>query len=183
MALVPKTSEVETLRRTSFKILSWLFTFGFGGVATGLVISLWNGLERGPLIGVAACLGVISLTRRIMGSRIILGKSSVIIVNPLAAYIVPYVEVAQVGGGDSGTLTIITRQGNEIYSTGFGGSFIDHFVGSTGRAAERIEARIKRPRRGVGHSEMKKQFTVSWIADFCTVGVVVCGLMAAVVGV
>lgn len=178
-----KIGAVEKLRRTSFKILSGLFTFGFGVVATGLVISLSNGLEGGPLIGVAACLGTIALARRVMGSRIVLENSSIIIINPLVTYTVPYREIARVGGGGSGGLTIITRQGDEIYSTGFGGSLIDHFVGSTERAVERIESRRKRHRGSTGHSEMKKQVTVSWIADFCTLGVVVCGIMAAIVGV
>lgn len=73
----------KVLRRISFRVLSWVVTLGFGLVAVGLLISLTYTFESGPLIGVAACLFTIALSRRIMGSRIVLGPSAVTVVNPL----------------------------------------------------------------------------------------------------
>ncbi|MEV7087927.1 hypothetical protein AB0O07_18895 [Streptomyces sp. NPDC093085] len=56
-----KDRENETLRRISFKILSWVSTIAFGLAAAGLTISLTYSFESGPTFGVAACLFTIAL--------------------------------------------------------------------------------------------------------------------------
>ncbi|MER7199919.1 hypothetical protein CG723_45245 [Streptomyces sp. CB01635] len=180
---MPKQHEDEVLRRTSFKVLSCVSTVAFGLVAVGLLVSLTHDLEGGPTSGVAACLFTIALVRRLLGSRIVLDSSAVEIVNPLVTYRVPYSSVAEIRGGGGGTLNLVTRAGDEIYSTGFGGSLIDNFVGSTGRAAERIEQRVRRGRRVTQQGSVTKKFTVSWIADFCTAGAIICAVTAGVLGV
>jgi hypothetical protein len=175
--------EEEILRRTSFRVLSWIATAGFGVVAVGLVISLTHGFDGGPISGVAACFFAIAVIRRIMGSRIVLGSSALTVINPLISYTVSYGAVAEVRGGSGETLNLVTQGGEEIYCTGFGGSFIDSFVKSADRAAKRIEQQVRRRRGAAQQPHVTKKFTVSWIADVCTIGAVVCAVTAAVVGV
>ncbi|MFC9500718.1 hypothetical protein [Streptomyces sp. NPDC056982] len=179
---MPKRQREEVLRRTSFRVLSWAMTVGFGLVAVGLIISLAYNLEGGPASGVAACFFTIALCRRLLGSRIVLGSSAVTVVNPLITYRVPYTAIGEVRGGKGGTLNLVTRTGDEIYSTGFGGSITDYFVGSTECAADRIEQRVKTRLKSRQQGLVEKKFTVSWIADFCAVGVVVCVILAGVLG-
>ncbi|WP_329539358.1 hypothetical protein [Streptomyces sp. NBC_01358] len=178
-----KNREDEILRRTWFRILSWVFTVGFGLVAVGLLVSLSHNLEGGPLPGAAACLFMIALSRRVMGSHIRLGSSFVTVINPLVTYSVPYDAVAEVRGGGGGTLNLITRTGDAIYSTGFGGSIIDNFVGSADRAVARIEKQVGRGRRGAKGAQVTKGFTVSWVADVCAVGAMVCAVAAGILGI
>ncbi|MCX4571850.1 hypothetical protein OHB41_01260 [Streptomyces sp. NBC_01571] len=179
---MPKNREDELLRRTSFKILSWVFTAGFGVAAVVVLISLIHHPEGGPMIGLAACLFTIALGRRIMGSRIGLGASAVTVVNPLITYTVPYGTVAEVRGGGGGTLNLVTRAGDEIYCDGFGGSVIDSFIRSTDRAAERIEQHVRRGRRSAQQAKVIKRFTISWVADVCTIGALICIITGGIVG-
>jgi hypothetical protein len=175
--------EAEILRRASFRVLSWIATAGFGVVAVGLIISLAYSFEGGPISGVAACFFAIAVTRRIMGSRIVLGSSALTVVNPLITYTVPYGAVAEVRGGGGETLNLVTQRGDEIYCTGFGGSFIDSFVKSADRAAKRIEQQVRRRRGATQRTHVTKKLTVSWVADVCAIGAIVCAVTAAIVGV
>lgn len=177
---MPKNREDELLRRISFKIISWVFTLGFEVAAVALLVNFIHHPEGGTMIGVAACLSTIALVRRIMGSRIALGPSAVTVVNSLITYTVPYVTVAAVRGGGGGTLNLVTWSGDEIYCTGFGG--IDSFVGSADRAAERIERRVRRRRRSRQQAEVTERFTISWIADVCTIRALICVVTGEVLG-
>ncbi|MFQ6851988.1 hypothetical protein AAIB46_13965 [Streptomyces sp. 35M1] len=173
----------ETLRRVSQKILSWSLTFIFGAVAAGLVAAGFStGFAAGPLSGVAVSLGTVALTQRVSGSRITLRTDSLVVINPLMTYTVPYAGIARIGGGGGGTLNILTRAGQEIHATSFGGSLIDNFVGSADRAVERIEARVRQHRSHASTAPMSKKFRISWFADLCTLGAVVCGAAAGLVG-
>ncbi|MER8073795.1 hypothetical protein ABTZ59_36865 [Streptomyces sp. NPDC094034] len=162
--------------------MSWTFTLAFGMAAIGLTVSLTYGLRGGPLAGVAVSLGMITIAHRIWGSRILLEESSLTIVNPLVTYTIPYKMITNVTSSGNGTLTIATRQGIEIRSTGFGGSIIDHFVGSTERAAKRVTTRLKRQHRESEQVMMTTRFTVVWIADLCAVGALTCATVAGLIG-
>ncbi|MFF0568968.1 hypothetical protein ACFYT7_15135 [Streptomyces sp. NPDC004041] len=171
----------ETLRRISQKILSWSLTFIFGAVAAGLVAAGFStGFAAGPLSGVAVSLGIVALTQRVSGSLTTLRTDSLVVINPLMTYTVPYADITRIGGG--GTLNILTHSGHEINATSFGGSLIDNFVGSADRAVERIEARVRQHRSHASTAPMSKKFRVSWFADLCTLGAVVCGAAAGLVG-
>ncbi|WP_137994241.1 hypothetical protein [Streptomyces vilmorinianum] len=124
-----------------------------------------------------------ALTQRVSGSRITLRDDSLVVVNPLMTYTVPYTDIARIGGGGGGTLNIVTRAGHEIHATSFGGSLIDNFVGSADRAVERIESRVRRNRSRASSVPMSKKVRISWIADLCTLGAAVCGTAAGLIGV
>ncbi|MGW8489958.1 hypothetical protein [Streptomyces sp. NPDC055886] len=140
------------------------------------------GAPRGPLSGVAACLGTITLTRRIGTSRIVLGKSALKVVNPVFTYRVPYRLVTNVDTSRDGTLTVHTIEGEEIHSTAFGGSLLDHFIGTSDRAVARIKETVRQRRSPRTQGPSRRTITVSWIADFCllgTIGVAVAALLAS----
>ncbi|WP_162602630.1 hypothetical protein [Streptomyces spongiicola] len=172
----------KTLRRRSFVALSWIMTIPFGMVSFGAAVSMSDGVDVDAFAVMAACLGVIAVARRILGSRITLGESELAIVNPVVTYTVPYGMIAAVSGGTGGTLTILTRQADEIHSTGFGGSLIDHFVGSTDRAVEQIKCRLKHRPKHSGKDDMQRRFTVAWFADTCGVGALFCAASDVIVG-
>ncbi|MFE7566777.1 hypothetical protein ACFU76_07395 [Streptomyces sp. NPDC057539] len=179
---MPKSPRAEVLRRRSFRIISWIFTLFFGTAAVGLTISLAYDLSSETLTGAAVSLGILTVVHHICGSRILLNQSSLTIVNPFFTHIVPYKLIADVTPGGDGTLTIVTRQGDEIRCTAFGGSIIDHFVGSTERAAERIQIRLKRKHRNAEHLTINKRFTVAWTADLCTVGAIIGTAVTKLIG-
>lgn len=173
--------QVKVLRRGSFRVMSWSFTGLFGAATVGAIAILTNGLRSGPMIGVAASLGVIALSRRICGSRIVLRDSVATVINPLLTYTVPYRAIARVAVDSGGTLIVVTCDGNEIHATGFAGSIIDSLVGSTDRAVGEFEKRLKLG-KGDQKAEVSRAFTISWVADFCAAGAGVFAVGAAIVG-
>ncbi|WP_162600166.1 hypothetical protein [Streptomyces sp. CS131] len=161
----------------SFVMLSWTIMAVMIFCAAAAI-----GLIKDPLIGVAACLGTIVLTRRIGTARIILGKSELKVVNPVFTYWVPYRLVMDVDTSTDGTLTVHTTEGEEIHSTAFGGSLLDHFIGSSDRAVARIKETVRQRRSPRTEAQARRTLTVSWIADFCllaTIGVAVAALLAS----
>ncbi|MGY1452400.1 hypothetical protein [Streptomyces sp. SS8] len=167
--------------------MSWLSTLAFGTVAV-LVPVL--GAAGGPAeeFGVAAAMfGTIVFIRRIAESRIVLGREALAVVNPLMTYEVPYTAVSRVGSDGGGTLTVETVDGEVVQSTGFGGSLVDHFVGTTDKAVERVRLRL--PGRPPGHRKTKelpappvrRRMTRSWPTDIFLAAAVVCAACAGAV--
>lgn len=173
--------ERDTLRRASFRILSWVSTLPIAGLVVGAGLSVSDTLSADALAVMAAGLGVIALMRRIWNSSIVMEKSAITVVNPLCTYVLPYESISRVASS-GGTLAIITVRGDEILSTGFGGSLIDHFVGSTDRAVEKVAHRVKWASKASDNGSIEKRFTISWIADGCAVGGFICALTAGIVG-
>ncbi|WP_410537920.1 hypothetical protein [Streptomyces sp. KL2] len=131
-------------------------------------------------------LGTVVFIRRIAESRIVLGRETLTVVNPLRTYEVSYTAVSRVGSDGGGTLTVETVDGEVVQSTGFGGSLVDHFVGTTGRAVERIRLRL--PERPRGYRKklppappVRRRMTRSWPTDIFLAATVVCAVCAGVV--
>ena len=162
--------------------MSWTFTVAIGALVAFAALSMKDGLDGDALAVMSAGLFTIALERRILDSRIIVDEASLLVVNYLVTHSVPYNEISRVGSDERGSLTIVTYSGNVIYSGGFGGSVIDHFVGSVPRAVDQIECHVHR-RRNSSKAKFVKKITTAWIADVSAVGALVCGIMAAVVGI
>ncbi|MFD0421507.1 hypothetical protein [Streptomyces parvus] len=116
-----------------------------------------------------------------MAFRIVLGESELKVVNPLFTYRIPYHLVMEVDTSKGGTLTVHTFEGGEIYATAFGGSLLDHFIGSLDRAAARVKEIFRQRRSPRTEAQARRTLTVSRIADFCllaTIGVAVAALLA-----
>ncbi|MFB6613241.1 hypothetical protein ACFCV9_03285 [Streptomyces sp. NPDC056367] len=105
-----------------------------------------------------------------------------IVVNPVFTHDIPYRHVANVAADSGGNLVIITSQAVEIGAFGFGGSLVDHVVGSTDRAVSQIKAGISERRDLRGDSRTVRRFTRAWVADGCTVGMLVLFALASVIG-
>ncbi|MFF4012734.1 hypothetical protein [Streptomyces sp. NPDC001717] len=178
-----KTQGRKVLRRKSFRAMSAICTTGFGVFAAGIAVSI---VVRGPdsdaLGVVAVCLGGIAFIRRITGSRIVLGEKVLTVVNPVFTHDIPYRYVARVAADSGGNLIITTSQAVEIGAFGFGGSLVDHFVGSTDRTVSQIKAGISERRDLRGDSRTVRRFTRAWVADGCTVGMLVLFALAGVIG-
>jgi hypothetical protein len=172
----------KTLRRTSYRILSWTSTLAFGLAALGVGLSMADGLQSGPLTGVTVTLGVVALVRRIWGSKIILDKSTIAVVNPIFTYTIPARDVLKVEASSGGTLSIQTIHGDLIPSAGFAGSLIDHMVGSTIRAIDQVNEYVARTRHSQSNLIATRRVSTSRLADMCTVGAVVCAIAALAVG-
>jgi hypothetical protein len=173
----------EVLRRRSFVIGSWCLTLFFLIIAAALLggISHDGWTASGPIVGVAACFGTLALCRRITGSRVVLRENSLVVVNAVFYYEIPYRSVARVSG--SGTLTVKTVQQDEVASAGFGGSLIDKFLRSSEKAAGQIRTRLPgRPDDPRRAQPMHRGVTPSWPADVCAVLAVVFLVIAGVVG-
>lgn len=100
-------------------------------------------------------------------------------VNPLFSHFVLYRDIVRVD--DTSSLVLVTNSGDEVSAVAFGGSVIDHFVGSTSRASERVRERVKRARKVSGLNS-SRTITRSWIADACILGSLVCGAMSGATG-
>ncbi|MCX4674041.1 hypothetical protein OG413_01680 [Streptomyces sp. NBC_01433] len=174
----------KTLRRLSFRILSVVVTAIFLAVSAGAAISLQTGINYDAFGVMALCLGVVGMSRRILGSRVVLDRSTLTVINPVFTYIIPRSLVGGVNVASNGTLSIITRSGREIEATGFGGSLVDHFVGSTEKAVSEINVHLNsRPRAGSDSSAGEsRHLSRAWVADACTVSALACGLVAVVLG-
>ncbi|MGW1298159.1 hypothetical protein [Streptomyces sp. NPDC002533] len=169
------------LRRVSFVALSWTIVAVMAFIAAAAANLAISGDAPGPLSGVAAALGTIVLTRRIMASRIVLEKSELKVVNPLITYRIPYHLVMEVDTSQGGTLTVHTFEGEEIYATAFGGSLLDHFIGSSDRAAARIKEIVRQRRSPRTEAQARRTLTVSWIADFCLLGAICAAVWALLI--
>ncbi|WP_327384818.1 hypothetical protein [Streptomyces sp. NBC_01207] len=141
-----------------------------------------NGPDKDALSVMAATSGGMAFIRRIAGSRIVLDEKGVSVVNPVFTHDVPYRYVAKVESADGGTLTVTTTQAVEIGALGFAGSLIDHFVGSTDRAVAQINARRAERRDLRGKSPVVRRYTRAWVADICSVAMLVCVVLTVTMG-
>lgn len=173
-------SRVEKMRRRSFPVVSWFFTLLLASIVASVGVKMVDEFDRDGLGVMAVCLITIAIIRRIMGSRIDLAESEIRVVNPLVTHVIPLRSLRSVVGG--GGLTVTTMDGGEITSTAFGGSVVDHFVGTAERAAERISARMQRAPRKGGFAPAVKRYTTAWIADACVLGAVACAVLAVFSG-
>ncbi|MGW4722390.1 hypothetical protein [Streptomyces sp. NPDC004291] len=157
------------LRRWSFPVLSWISVLVLGLLNILFIAAAEeSGAGGESFMASAVCLVTIALIRRVLCSRIVLGADALRVVNPLMTYVIPYRLVSEVGTSKDGTLTVRTTEGGEVYATAFGGSLLDHFVGSADRAVVRVREVVRQRRNQRGAEEEARKFvTVSWIADLC----------------
>ncbi|GAA1377357.1 PH domain-containing protein [Streptomyces beijiangensis] len=174
----------EVLRRKSYPAMSWVCTLFFGILGCA-VAGLTTRTSGGPLAGSATAFIAVTVARRILGSRIILGDR-VTVVNPLITYRMPYRAIREVSTNRSGTLTLMGADGEPVYASAFGGSLLDSFVGSTDRAVERINAarRAGTSRRTEPGATVKNHgMTHAWTADVFLALAIACAVAAVVIGV
>jgi hypothetical protein len=138
------------LWRKSFKVISWLTPFAYGGVAAFAALDGFRRPDVDALRGVALVLiasaGTYSLTR----SRVHLMPTGILVVNCMAWHEIPYDFLHKAEGGRGRGLVMYVKGASEgdaeVYSIGFAGSLVDQHFRTAERAAREINKAKKRAR-------------------------------------
>lgn len=171
----------RVLRRRSYPVLMGLVIAIMAILAIPATLSLRDEVSGGALIGFAGIFGTTALSRRIFRTRVILGQDALRIVNPVLTYEVPYRSIVSVESDLHGNLRVVTGDG-DLLATAFGGSLIDHLVGSTDRAAMEIEPFIGGRRARPPQHSVRRSYSVSWFADACALASLSCVVAGGILG-
>ncbi|WP_158795056.1 hypothetical protein [Streptomyces sp. NRRL S-337] len=138
---------------------------------------------RGPNkaeVGLTASFATIFLVQRVCRSRVLIFQDEVCVVNAVFKYSVARSAVAQVFVDLGGNLTLETTGGEEVYVAAYSGSLIDHFVGSSDRAAKTIRQHVKMKTATSRDSAVRRGLAISWLSDIWLVAAVICAVWTAI---
>ncbi|EFE74298.1 predicted protein [Streptomyces filamentosus NRRL 15998] len=175
----------RVLRRRSFRVLSVLAVLLFTG---GAVFPAWaalSGEDSGAMFGAAMCLGLGSLALRVTRSRVHLTGTSLLVVNPVMMYELPYGAVKKAEVNSGGSLVIVPRNpgpgtDEEGYLVvGFAGSLLDRVFRTSPKAAAEIN-KVRRSRRKTAArgGETIRSLTADPVADLLLVAAAACAVVA-----
>ncbi|MFD7337863.1 hypothetical protein ACFV98_17925 [Streptomyces violascens] len=171
------------LRRVSNVVLSWGFTFSFG--ISGLLCFLVAGVDSrpasGPVSGAAACFFTVAVGRRFFGSRVVLGEQ-IVVINPVFTYRIPCGAVVEARADARGSLVILCGDGATMYASAFGGALMDHWVGSTARAAKAVNDYRRSAGKRSSSASAVRSVTRAWTADVFLVAGVASAVAAVYLG-
>lgn len=167
------------LRRKSPRILQWLFS-GLLLFLAALVVERmgFHGPNKAE-VGLTASFATIFLIQRIFRTRVLIFQDEVCVVNAVFKYSVARSAVAQVLVDIRGNLKLKTTSGEEIYVAAYSGSLIDHFVGSSERAAEAIRQHVKMKTAAPRDSAVRRKIAFSWLSEVWLVAAVICAMWTA----
>lgn len=173
------------LRRKSLRILQWSFSVILLFMAAFVVDRMgFHGPNKAE-VGLTASFATTFLVQRIARRRVLIFQDEVCVVNAVFKYSVARGAVAQVLVDGGGNLKLKAVNGEEVYAATYSGSLIDHFVGSSDRAAETIRRYVKAKRAASGDSVVRRNLAISWLSDIWLVAAVICAVwtvMGNVVG-
>ncbi|WP_328383702.1 hypothetical protein OHS81_07710 [Streptomyces sp. NBC_00400] len=138
---------------------------------------------RGPNkaeVGLTASFATIFLVQRICRTRVLIVGDEVCVVNAVFEYTVARGAVAQVLVDMGGSLKLKTVSGEEVYVGAYSGSLIDHFVGSSDRAADVIRQHVKVKTKAPRGSVVRRGLAISWLSDIWLVAAVICAVWTAI---
>ncbi|MFE7480569.1 PH domain-containing protein [Streptomyces sp. NPDC057552] len=171
------------LRRVSWMVFCWvaIVGMGIGGIIAVFAVSSANGFREGWQ-GIPAFLAIMGFIGRIGNCKVILRDDELAVVNPLRTYILPKSAVRGVSVNDGGTLRFHLDDDRKIYSFAFGGSLIDRFVGSSGKAERKAETwlRSDRAESAAGAEAVAPQ--ARWTRCASADAAIVLGVVVAAVG-
>lgn len=134
---------VVKLQRVSWKFLRWVPAVGFSGAAVATAVKLSSDMSDPNLWAApGAMLGTLAIMSRIASSHILLRKDSLIIVNPINSWEIPYRVIKVVGLSPGGTVAIMVSGGKEFQAASFGGSLLDRFFKTSERVVPEIQQHI-----------------------------------------
>ncbi|MFD4374324.1 hypothetical protein [Streptomyces sp. NPDC058486] len=174
------TKSKMVLRRRSLLVFSMLFTLVILVILADVMAEGWGDIKREDLQAASLMLEMLFVIWRFAGSRILLLGSTVKIVNPLLTYTVPVGSVRSIASSQG--LSLATSDGREINSMAFGRSLIDHFVGTSTKAADRIERHVRRRRNGRAGGVVERALTWEWRADVFALAGVACLVASMFIG-
>lgn len=98
----------------------------------------------------AVLLALVAFIQRLLSSRVLLGSTTLTVVNPVFTYSCPRESVRWASVRDDGGLEIHLRDGHVVDVFAFGGSLISRVVGSGPKAAGEIWGWLNGAREGTG---------------------------------
>ncbi|MEU2547375.1 PH domain-containing protein [Streptomyces roseolus] len=133
--------------------ISWAVVAGLG---IGMIVAVYrvtevNGFRMGWQ-GIPAFLALAGAIGRVANCKVILDEQGLTVVNPFRTHRLPKPAVKDVSVDEGGTLEIHLEGGRVVSAFAFGGSVVDHFMGSSAKAQRRIDVWLKPTRPGM-HSE------------------------------
>ncbi|MFH9266033.1 hypothetical protein ACH4KN_17505 [Streptomyces sp. NPDC017546] len=160
--------EQIVLRRNSWVVISWVVVIGLGlsMLAAVLKVSSVNGFRTGWQ-GIPVFLALVVPIGRVANCKIVLREDVLVVVNPLRTHILPVAAVHDVSVGDDGTLDVRLDHHRVVSVFAFGGSLIDHFKGSSGEAARKVNAWLGTARTESGRRDVapRVRWTRCLLAD------------------
>ncbi|MEX2974259.1 hypothetical protein [Streptomyces sp. C184] len=173
------------LRRKSPRVLQWFFSALLLFLAALVVEKMgFHGPNKAE-VGLTASFATIFLMQRIFRTRVLIFRDEVCVVNAVFKYSVACNAVAQVLVDIRGNLKLKTVNGEEIYVAAYSGSLIDHFVGSSDRAAETIRQHMNKKAATARDFAVRRGLEISWLSDIWLIAAVICAVwtvMGNVVG-
>lgn len=161
-----QASSVIVLRRKSWLIVSWAVIVGLGFMALFAVraVSAEQGFRVGWQ-GVPVYLLIASAVGRVSSARVMLGHDMRII-NPFRTYYIPAPMIQDVLLADDGTLQVaIKGEERKVSVSAFGGSLIDHAIGTSDMARKRIKEWLESNEREASVGSYVKRWTRCLIPD------------------
>ncbi|NJQ01558.1 hypothetical protein HCK00_13745 [Streptomyces sp. PLAI1-29] len=135
---------VVTGRSVVLRRRSWSIIFGTAAVGLGtgmfaavLKVSSMSGFRTGWQ-GIPAYLLIAGLIGRIVNCKVVMRDGVLTVVNPLRTHTVAKAVIESAAAGDDGGLEVALSGGRSVAVFAYGGSFIDHFRGTSGAAAATI---------------------------------------------
>ncbi|MBQ0983535.1 hypothetical protein KBZ10_03110 [Streptomyces sp. F63] len=170
------------LRRRSWPIIFGILVVGLGvGMSFAVLkVSSMSGFRTGWQ-GVPIYLALAGVSGRIANCKVVLREADLLVINPLRTHTIPLGLIGGASVSDDGTLEVRIDEYRKIPAFAFGGSLIDHYVGSSEGAKRKIDDWLD-SRRPV--SEVKTTLLVRWTrctpADFSLALSVVISVAGAV---
>ncbi|MFE4593514.1 hypothetical protein [Streptomyces laurentii] len=150
------------LRRVSWLVIAWVAILGLGvlGVAAVLNVTSVHGFRRGWQ-GIPVFLLIAGIIGRVANCKVILDEGLLTVVGPLRTHHIPKAAIRDVPVNSQGHLDIDFGEEPTVRVFAFGGSLVDHFVGSTRKAQWKIKAWLRSsPAEGASQATAEPQ--VQW---------------------
>ncbi|MGW1204056.1 hypothetical protein [Streptomyces cyaneofuscatus] len=127
------------LRRRSWSVIFGIAVVGLGaGMLLAVVkVTSMSGFRTGWQ-GIPVYLVIAGLIGRIVNCKVVLRKDALTVINPLRTHTLPKSVIKSAAPGEDGGLEVTLSGGRTVPVFAYGGSFIDHFRGTSGAAAETI---------------------------------------------
>ncbi|MDT0489931.1 PH domain-containing protein [Streptomyces griseus] len=171
------------LRRVSWMVFFGvaLVGLGIGAVVAVLAVSAANGFREGWQ-AIPVFLAIAGFIGRIGNCKVIIRDEVLTVVNPLRTHILPKSAIRGVSVDGGGTLRFHLDQDREISSFAFGGSLIDHFVGSSGKAERKVEMWLRADRAESAAAAEAVAPQARWTRCTSADAAIVLGVVVAAVG-
>ncbi|MFE6100439.1 PH domain-containing protein [Streptomyces laurentii] len=130
------------LRRVSWRVISWVgvIGLGIGTIAAVAKVTSVNGFRMGWQ-GIPVFFVLAGILGRIANCKVVLDEDALTVVGPLRTHRIPKATIRDVVVDENGTLDVhVLGREKGVAVFAFGGSLVDHYIGSSGKAQYRIKA-------------------------------------------